>query len=157
MALVQSLTAWVSKLYLYVKRCLVSYLWRPGIVDITTAQLHSTKSELKFCAGSNSAGSVSEIRDGKNLWQWSLLEIGINFFRWLTIPQKQFILLLLIIKCYLKGAFLLLCYFSLFFVVKTFCKAKCKQQTVWHEKEIHEVRNSAQQSYANLAYSAINF
>ena len=28
---------------------------------ITTAELHSTKPELRFCAGSNSARSVSEI------------------------------------------------------------------------------------------------
>ena len=35
---------------------------------MTTAQLHSTKPELRFCAGSNPAhGSVSEIRDGEDL------------------------------------------------------------------------------------------
>ena len=28
-------------------------LWRRGVVVITTAQLHSTKPELRFCAGSN--------------------------------------------------------------------------------------------------------
>ena len=33
---------------------------------ITTAQLHSTKLELKFCAGSNSARGVSGIRDGED-------------------------------------------------------------------------------------------
>ena len=31
---------------------------RRGIVVITTAQLHSTNSELRFCAGSNSARGV---------------------------------------------------------------------------------------------------
>ena len=41
--------------------------WRCGVVVITSAQLHSTKPELKFCAGSNSAGGVSEIRDGEDL------------------------------------------------------------------------------------------
>ena len=34
---------------------------------ITTAQLHSTKLELGFCAGSNATRSVSEIRDGEDL------------------------------------------------------------------------------------------
>ena len=37
------------------------------IVVITTAQLHSTKHELRFCAGSNPAHGMSEIRDGENL------------------------------------------------------------------------------------------
>ena len=41
--------------------------WRPGVVVITTAQLHSTKPELRFCAGSNPARGVSEIRDGEDL------------------------------------------------------------------------------------------
>ena len=36
-------------------------LWRHGVVVITTAQLHSTKTELRFCAGSNPARGVSEI------------------------------------------------------------------------------------------------
>ena len=45
------------------------------LVVITTAQLHSTKSELRFCAGSNPACGVSEICDSENLWQWSRLEI----------------------------------------------------------------------------------
>ena len=34
---------------------------------ITTAQLHSTKLELSFCTGSNSAQGVSEIRNGEDL------------------------------------------------------------------------------------------
>ena len=38
-----------------------------GVVVITTTQLHSTKPELRFCAGSNPARGVSEIRDGENL------------------------------------------------------------------------------------------
>ena len=36
-------------------------------VVITTAQLHSTKSELRFCAGLNPARGVSEILDGEDL------------------------------------------------------------------------------------------
>ena len=46
---------------------------------ITTAQLHSTsKPELRFCAGSNPAHGMSEIRDGEDLWQWSRLEIRLG-------------------------------------------------------------------------------
>ena len=41
--------------------------WRRGAVVITTAQLHSTELEPRFCAGSNPARSVSEIRDGEDL------------------------------------------------------------------------------------------
>ena len=40
---------------------------RCGVVVITTAQLHSTKPELRFCAGSNPARGVSEICDGEDL------------------------------------------------------------------------------------------
>ena len=42
-------------------------LWHHGVVLITTAQLHSTKPELRFCAGSNPAHSVWEIRNGDDL------------------------------------------------------------------------------------------
>ena len=45
----------------------VWWLSRRGVVVITTAQLHSTKPELRFCAGSNPACGVSEIRDGEDL------------------------------------------------------------------------------------------
>ena len=44
-----------------------------GVVFITTTQLHSAKPELRFCAGSNPVCSVSEIRNGEDLWQWSRL------------------------------------------------------------------------------------
>ena len=37
-----------------------------GVVVITTAQLHSTKPELRFCAGSNTAHAVSEIHDSED-------------------------------------------------------------------------------------------
>ena len=50
-------------------------LWSRGVVVITTAQLYSTKPELRSCAGSNPARSMSEMRDGENLWQWSRLEM----------------------------------------------------------------------------------
>ena len=61
-----------------------------GVMVTTTAQLHSTKPELRFCARSNPARSVSEIRDGEHLWQWSGLEIRLNAFHRSTIPRKQF-------------------------------------------------------------------
>ena len=41
--------------------------WRRGVVVITTAQLHSTKPELRFCTGSNPVHGVSEIRDSEDL------------------------------------------------------------------------------------------
>ena len=66
--------------------------WRRGVVVITTARLHSTKPELRFCAGWNPAPGVSEIPDGEDLWQWSWLEIRLNAFRRSTIPHKQFII-----------------------------------------------------------------
>ena len=42
-------------------------MWRRGAVVITTAQIHSTKPKLKFCAGSNPVRGVSEIRDSEDL------------------------------------------------------------------------------------------
>ena len=53
-------------------------MWRCDVVVTTTAQLHSTKPEFRFCADSNPARGVLEIRDGEDLWQWSRLEIRIN-------------------------------------------------------------------------------
>ena len=46
---------------------MISYQWRRGVVVIITAQLHSTKPELKFCAGLNPARGVLEIRDSEDL------------------------------------------------------------------------------------------
>ena len=43
------------------------HLLQNGVVVITTAQLHSTKSELRFCEGSNPVCCVSEICDGENV------------------------------------------------------------------------------------------
>ena len=69
---------------------------RRGVVVIATAQLHSTKAELKFCTGSNPARDVSEICEGEDLWQWSRLGIRLNTFRRSTIPRKQFIIIIII-------------------------------------------------------------
>ena len=41
-------------------------------LTITTAQFHSSKPELLFCAGLNTACSVLEISNSEDLWQWSL-------------------------------------------------------------------------------------
>ena len=43
------------------------FLWHSGVVVITTAQFNLTKTQLRFCIGSNPARSVSEICDGQNL------------------------------------------------------------------------------------------
>ena len=71
--------------------------WCSGIVVITTAQLHSTKPEIRFCAVSNPARDVSEIRNGENVWQWSELKIKLSAFCRSTIPQRQFIIIIIII------------------------------------------------------------
>ena len=68
--------------------------WRCAVMVITTAQLRSTKPELRFCAASNPARCVSEIREGENHRQWSWPEIRLNTFRWSAILQKQFIIII---------------------------------------------------------------
>ena len=40
---------------------------RRGVVAITTTQLHSIKSEFRFCAGSNPIRGLSEVCDGGDL------------------------------------------------------------------------------------------
>ena len=70
--------------------------WCHGVVVITTAQLHSTKPELRLCTGSNLACNVSEICNCEDPWQWSWLEIRLNAFCRSTIPQKQFIIIFII-------------------------------------------------------------
>ena len=64
------------------------------VLVVITTQLHSTNPELRFCAGSNPACGVSEIRDGEDVWQWSRLQIKQNAFRRSTISQKQFIIII---------------------------------------------------------------
>ena len=62
-----------KKIILSFKLILITYLnsnllhSSTSVVVITTAQLHSTKPKLRFCAGSNPARGVSEIRDGEDL------------------------------------------------------------------------------------------
>ena len=50
---------------------------------------------LSLYVGSNPASGVSEIGDGENLCQWSGLEIRLNEFRRSTIPQKQFMIIII--------------------------------------------------------------
>ena len=45
----------------------IQNLWRCDVVAITTAQLHSTKPELRFCTDSNPARGVLEICDDEDL------------------------------------------------------------------------------------------
>ena len=69
-----------------------SFLWHAlccGLLVIATAQLHSTKPELWFCADSVPAFVVQENCDGKNLWQWSQLEIRLNAICRSTIPENN--------------------------------------------------------------------
>ena len=50
---------------------MITHLLHRGVVVITTTQhslqLHSTKPELRFCAGLNPAHDVLEIHDGEDL------------------------------------------------------------------------------------------
>ena len=71
--------------------------WCCDVVAITIAQVYSTKPELRFCTGPNSARGMSEIHDGEDLWQWSQLEIRLNVFCRSTTPQKQLIIIIIII------------------------------------------------------------
>ena len=41
--------------------------------------------------------SLLEIHDGEDLWQWPRVEIRLNTFPRSTIPQKQFIIIIIII------------------------------------------------------------
>ena len=76
-----------------------------GVVVITTAQLHSTKPELRFCTGSNPVYSVSEICNGEDLWKWSLLETRLKAFHSSTTPQKQFIIIITIAASFFQSKF----------------------------------------------------
>ena len=60
-------------------------LWRRGVVVITTAQLHSTKPELRFYAGSNPALGGLETRDGEDLNKAKRLS---SVSRWIDMGAK---------------------------------------------------------------------
>ena len=42
-------------------------MWCHGVAVIITAQLHSTKPEIRFCADSNPVRDMSRIPDGEDL------------------------------------------------------------------------------------------
>ena len=86
----------LERFWFLVGICLIWKL-KEYIVVITTAQLHSTMPELRFYAGSNPAHDVLEIRNGEDLWRWSQLEIKLNAFCRSTLPQKQIIIIIIII------------------------------------------------------------
>ena len=69
-------------------------MWRHNTVVITTAHLHSTKSELRFFTGSNPACGMSEIGNGEN--QWFQLKIMLNVFRRSMTLKKQFSIIIII-------------------------------------------------------------
>ena len=87
-----------KKNHMYYKKAIVKIEKIEKIVVITTAQLHWTKPELRFYAGSNLAHNLSEICDGEDLWQWSLLEIRLNNFHRSTVSPKQFIIIIKVKK-----------------------------------------------------------
>ena len=60
--------------------------------------LFYSKTKLRFCAGSNSAQGMLQISNGHNLRQWSWLKIKLNTFRQSTIPQKQFIVIVIFLS-----------------------------------------------------------
>ena len=59
------------------KKCNKQY---SAVVVITTAQVRSTKPEIRFCAGSSPACGMLEIRDGEDLSLMSWLEISFSDF-----------------------------------------------------------------------------
>ena len=60
---------------------------------IATAHLPPTKSEFRYCVGSNPVCGVLEIREGKDLQQWSRIKIKMNAVHRSAIPHKQLIII----------------------------------------------------------------
>ena len=60
---------WYTLHVLKLRSC---YLEIPIVVVLTTAQFHLIKPGLSFCIDSNPTSVMSEIRNGENIWQWSL-------------------------------------------------------------------------------------
>ena len=57
----------IKTLLLNAMNCPFVVIVATGVVVITTAQFHSAKPELRFCAGLNPSRGVSEICDGEDL------------------------------------------------------------------------------------------
>ena len=107
------------------------HLCHCGVVVITTTQLHLTKPELRFCSRSNPTRGVSKIRDGEDLWQWSRPEMRLSALRRSSIPQKQFIIIIIIINAAIdlnQVAEILKHYESV--KNKLFCMAKAIQTSI---------------------------
>ena len=85
------LSVWILH---HVRSMLIVAPWCRGYHYYTTS---FNKAWTRFCASSNPALGVSEIRNGEDLWQWSRQEIRLNAFRRSTVPQKQFIIIIIII------------------------------------------------------------
>ena len=62
-----------------------------------TTSLNEAWTKALLCAGSNPTSGVQEIYVGENLWQRSWLQIRVNAFCRSTIPQKQFIIIIIIL------------------------------------------------------------
>ena len=73
--------------------------WCSGYHSCTT--LFSKKFESRFWVDSNPTPGESEIWDGKNIWHisYARLEIRLNSFCWSTIPEKQFIIVIINFQC----------------------------------------------------------
>ena len=54
-------------LNLFLFFAMINLWWHGGVVVISTAQLHSTKPEFRFCETSNPACCVPEITHGEDL------------------------------------------------------------------------------------------
>ena len=67
--------------------------WCSGYHYCTTSFI---KAWISFCAGSNPARGVSDIRNGEDLWQWSRLEIRLRLSS--VNHTEQFIIIIIIIN-----------------------------------------------------------
>ena len=75
--------------------CLVYLIYSVYPLYLVYPTLHNFI-QRNLNSGSNPARGISEIHDGEDLWYWSQLEMRLNAFRQWTIPQKQFIIIILI-------------------------------------------------------------
>ena len=98
----------IRRFILLIKKCIIMiYMfrvicsqWCRGVVVITP--LHNFIQQnlnSRFCTGLNPACSVSGICDGEDLSHGSRLEIRLNFFCRSTIPQNQFIIIIMAYRC----------------------------------------------------------
>ena len=67
------------------------------LLNVTIAQLHSTKPELKFCTGSNPAQGMSEVCDGESLTMAPARNKAKCLSSVKHNTKKQFIIIIIII------------------------------------------------------------